>query len=778
MSIGSLAGVRLLFAGGGLFWIWLIVGGAALGLLVVLYRAERRLVSRASGLALLGLRILAAAMLVLALFEPIVSWSETKRVRGRVFLAADVSESMDTLDGDPDRKRSRLEEARRLVSGPLAPLAVEHDVVPSVFASGSSTVESLEALVGRLAEAGRSPDPPRGETNPSSVLDSALGFDPRRPVLGVVLLTDGRLDVEADAGRRLERLRSQGIPVHSVLLGSTVPPDDLAIAALRSPDTVYAGDVATIEVTLKADGLSEGTEVEVELSRSGSSISTRRIQLQPGGGRPTLTFPVPMKTAGVESITAEARVVSKSIAFVDARPENDRRETSIQVVDDKATVLLIDAEARWEFRYLRNALARDERVELEAVLLRQPDPIGSITPTYATTPLAPSAPDQEDPLHRFDLIILGDVTPSEAGPTLWPRISKYVGERGGTLAIIPGPRAWPSLPALNETVRSLIPLQELRRLPAEKDADPRHPSLPPGVAIEPSVSALKDETSRSIIQLGSDDAAGRGVWSGLPRLPWVIGGPPKPTASTLLVARDGTVVSAVQPFGLGRVLFLGTESTWRWRLGVGDLHHHRFWGQVVRWGASRALPAGDRYARFGPDRARIEAGQSPIIRARISEAAGDLPPDLLPAARIFLDGQDRESAIVPLRRVPGQPRTFEGTAPAPSEGTYRIELEAPGVPSESNSKKPSARLVVTGRQTAERIELSASRDSLYQLAAATSGRVFEPTQISELIRQLETRVRSEVETGEIPIWDHPVGLLGFLAVLTAEWLLRRRVGLP
>ena len=40
--------------------------------------------------------------------------------------------------------------------------------------------------------------------------------------------------------------------------------------------------------------------------------------------------------------------------------------------DARAEVLLVDGEARWEFRYLRNALARDPRVALEAVVFRQP----------------------------------------------------------------------------------------------------------------------------------------------------------------------------------------------------------------------------------------------------------------------------------------------------------------------------------------------------------------------------------------------------------------------
>ena len=31
-------------------------------------------------------------------------------------------------------------------------------------------------------------------------------------------------------------------------------------------------------------------------------------------------------------------------------------------------------------------------------------------------------------------------------------------------------------------------------------------------------------------------------------------------------------------FGTGKVLFMGTDGAWRWREGVEDRYHYRFWG--------------------------------------------------------------------------------------------------------------------------------------------------------------------------------------------------------
>src|SRR5258708_2324578 len=146
---------RLLLAGNGHAWAWLAAGGVALVLLLILYRTERKLVSRRVGLTLLTLRLLAAAALVLALFEPIAAWTRTETVRGRVIVAADASESMDTVDpGQPDSK-TRRDLARALVEGDAAPLArldADHDVKALAFAREPGPEGPLKTLADRLKD--------------------------------------------------------------------------------------------------------------------------------------------------------------------------------------------------------------------------------------------------------------------------------------------------------------------------------------------------------------------------------------------------------------------------------------------------------------------------------------------------------------------------------------------------------------------------------------------------------------------------------------------------
>src|SRR4029453_13304954 len=122
----------------------------------------------------------------------------------------------------------------------------------------------------------------------------------------------------------------------------------------------------------------------------------------------------------------------------------------VRVADDKARVLLVDGEARWEFRYLRNALARDPRVAVDAIVFHQPGSAGSTDLSYDTAWPAPGDPPQPHPpgrhhatppppplpppgparappaapapLGRYDAILVGDVDPADLPPEAWARL--------------------------------------------------------------------------------------------------------------------------------------------------------------------------------------------------------------------------------------------------------------------------------------------------------------------------------------------------------------------
>jgi hypothetical protein len=790
--------LHLVLAGRAYAILWIAVGLIALLLLLILSRYELRLVSRRVAVTLLATRLLAMLVLLAALFEPIAERRFDEKIRGRLVLGVDLSESMATSDpvspavdtrsspSEPPPTKTRREVVAALLEGDwLKKIAADHNVESVGFAR-EAIAGTPESLVQALKKTSGSGDPTTLVTDWNGVFARALQGGDSGPVIGVVLLTDGRQNVADDPGRGADRLAARGVPIYPVLVGSTVPPKDLAIASVKAPENVYKGDIATVEVVVKADGVA-GVDVPVTLERPGGSPLKQVVRGQADGSRLPVTFRVPMEKLGAQELA-----VSVGPLFGDARSDNDRRKFGIQVADDNARVLLVDGEARWEFRYLHNALKRDPRVAVEAVIFRQPAFRASVDTYKNVLPTAPR-PKETDALNAFDAVFVGDVEPGLMGAEVWARLESFVARRGGTLVFCAGPRAWPSSILGLDAVRKLVPVLEPKPVPFDLAVvDAMHPSLAAGAVISPVASARE---SWPMLQLGATAESSQTVWAGLPRLPWVLAGRAKPGATTLVAAEGSDsgserAVIAAQPYGLGKVLWVGTDSTWRWRFRAGDTYHHRFWGQVVRWAAAGKLAVGSDWVRFGPDRSRLPEGEGPRLTARFADGINGVGPELVVVARVFkwapaevkpLRAEGEALAFVPLQPVSGQSRTFSATAPALPAGRYVVRLDARQLAQTlkiTAATDPEASLEITPQETSELVELAAARDPLERLAATTGGRVFSVSEAGQLPEVLRTRAIVKTRTEETTLWDRPAALVLFFAILTFEWILRKQVGLP
>ena len=86
-----------------------------------------------------------------------------------------------------------------------------------------------------------------------------------------------------------------------------------------------------------------------------------------------------------------------------------------------------------------------------------------------------------------------------------------------------------------------------------------------------------------MLRLSDKEEENAQIWSQLPPVYWVAKvSRPKPAAEVLLVDPDPAKESrfgkmpviAVQQYGLGQVMFVGTDNTWRWRKNAGDFLLH------------------------------------------------------------------------------------------------------------------------------------------------------------------------------------------------------------
>jgi hypothetical protein len=217
--------------------------------------------------------------------------------------------------------------------------------------------------------------------------------------------------------------------------------------------------------------------------------------------------------------------------------------------------------------------------------------------------------------------------------------------------------------------------------------------------------------------------------------------------------------------GSGKVAMLLADRTWRLREGVGDIYHHRFWGQLVRWGAGPNLRAGTETIRLGTDQLTYTGDDRVRIMTRLRDNNLNPIVDQDPVAEVT--HESGEVTQVPLKFRENSNGLYENLAgPFRRPGTYEVKVRDEVITSFR---------VVGARSAVELSETTLNQPLLDSIARMSGGRVFdgEGTLAELFLRGDETRT----ELRETSLWDiWPVFLL-LAILLTAEWVIRRRGGL-
>ncbi|HTU20170.1 MAG TPA: hypothetical protein VMG10_19050 [Gemmataceae bacterium] len=708
---------------------------------------------------------------------------------------------------------TRTQAAERILSGEgvrlLSSLTAKHDVELLGFHREAWELkpEQLEELF-RPSASERSRDPARQDaafTDLRLPLTHALerSGPGQGKVLGIVLLTDGQHNAGEPPTVKARELGERHLPIYPIALGARQPPPDAAMVAVQAPNAVFKDVDTPVEATFKITGL-PAQDFLVELHRmgkDGKQILAERIVHHQGKDRTySESFPVRMDEVGTQTLQATIRPVNPDTK--ETRGDNNDRATTVSVADDKANVLLIDGEARWEYHYLATALKRDRTMKVESVVFHQPRLNENLRPDQLHKMGLPrqQLPTGADALAGFDCIILGDVGVEQLPLAERQRLEKYVAERGGTLVILAGkrfmPLSYPDIEANGEAdpLRKLLPI-ELPRVVAPDDGFP--------------VTLTQTGKETKFLEMDAEPARSAAIWRELPGHFWGVVGRAKPGATTLAYVPDAMDQRAPaeaekqsslivrQNYGFGRVLFVGLDSTWRWRYRVGDLYHHTFWGAAIRWAASdKPLMTGNDYIRFGTSQPIYSREEEVKLVVRLNEELGPLKPDLLAAARILKPGKTGENekavALVPLSRRAAQPRVLEGRLRDLPPGEYAIELVMPdyadkltvkaGPPGKPNGGEPGkpmrASFTIRPPDSKEMIDLETRWPLLEEIAAKSGGKVFTPENAGELVDLLVKQSVPHTERHEQKLWQWWVLLVLMLAFLTVEWAARKLAGLP
>jgi hypothetical protein len=782
--------VETAFGHEGLSWGWaffllLVLGG----LIWWGYRWGAATLSRRQRLLLTALRIAAAAVFLFLLVQPILLLTTNEPVRERLLILLDGSQSMEIKD-----QRVTNEDLNRaaLAAGLLSPGAAVTGQPPwgSEAWRGASRAALLKALAAndklnlwpRLHEkadlefyqfsreakklgpmeegqaeaffAGLKYDGEATALGDSlrQILDDVRG----QPVAGVLVVTDGANNAGMPPAEIAGLAKLDGLPLF--LYGTGIEgPKDIVVKEVSGPRGAFVKERAEFAVKVRASGYT-GQSARIQLKVNGRPVDEQEITLNGDGETEYRLGYEPQEKA---EVTVEASVTPLE---GESSPDNNTAATKIRVLDSQVKVLYVEQEPRWDFRYLLSTLQRDRRLAVKSVLFDG----GADLAGEEGSPFLTEFPRDRAGLVGNEILILGDVDPDMLGEENMKLIAEWVGELGGGLIFLAGPKNNPFRYA-RTPLEPLLPVRLDPGLTAEQMRERSREPIPLKLTPMGEYSPL--------LRLAEDNLENRQIWNSFPGVRWTarVAGA-RPTAQVFLVdanpdhAADGEPrpVIAQQTYGQGAVMYFGFDETYRWRSRLGEKFYSKVWNQIIQnFSLDRQLGASAR-TQLKTDRPEYLAGDKVVISGKLfTPSFAPLKEATVPGTLVFVgpeEGAREESSDVRLLEVPNQPGSYQLDFVAARAGEYRF----------STLMDPRAVIKFTvSPPRLEQAETAMDASLLQAMADASGGKFLREENLNDLPSLISSRSATVPTFKKYELFYSPWWMAVLVGLACTEWLLRR-----
>jgi hypothetical protein len=309
------------------------------------------------------------------------------------------------------------------------------------------------------------------------------------------------------------------------------------------------------------------------------------------------------------------------------------------------------------------------------------------------------------------------------------------------------------------------------------------------------VEVTEEGLRHPVMRLDPDAERNRQIWS---RAPQFYGHNfvqrAKPAATVLALHGDPKarnlygrhVILAVQEYGRGRSMAMTTDTTAGWGTsfeeefgedtedgGKDNRHYKKFWQNAVRWLAEYRLSAPSRLVQIELPSALVGRGEKTRVKVNVLDEAYE-PATAAEATLRVTDpaGKITETGLASDAARPGE---FASELTFTELGRHTLEAFATlGGASLGNDK-----VSVSVRPSAREFENpEANAGLLRRIAERTGGKFYTLAEAERLPEDLGDIVASLRRYEDRSLWDRWWYWSVLVAALCAEWLVRKKAGMP
>jgi uncharacterized membrane protein len=632
----------------------------------------------------------------------------------------------------------------------------------------------------------------------------------------VVVVSDGRVRDPEKLGEMAAVWKKLNVPVHVVPVGRAAEGGDVAIAAAVAPAKARRQSRVTVAAFLRSFGFA-GRQTELQLQALDDRGAVRRnlatlpVTLRDGVQPLALTF---RTDPDVKKLRLHVPALSGDVA-----PANNDFPLEIEQDRTKIRVLLLDGspepgfarpaqprvgepgdDADAAYAPFRDALLADPDVQCTVYQVSADGEPRRVV-TRETAHLGPAFPKTAAELLAYDVLVLSNAPRECLSEEVLGWVEEWIGKRGGGLLMAGGPRSFGAGGWSGTPVERMLPVE----FTGSPDWEPVPSALEPaGADLHPVWRLFEDERATRAALRNMPESFGRNNWVRV-----------KPQSGTLLGAQKGggTSLLAVGAYGRGRTAALAAPVsaalspafTRQWGEGGDNRHFARFVRNTVYWLAEESA-IGRRRLVANTDKRFYRPGETVAVSAHTYDESANRTgryrvvalleplrldgPDPLPSPVKWPAGRPRSSGESGILAAWGEevelhfdPKTkdhslslplVESLAKGAAGHAFRLELTAYEGLTQIDSSSLDVQVL---SDPYEQQNPTPDREFLAALARSTGGREFaDAGALADALKALPVAEGPQA-VRRTPLWDREWLLAGLLAVLAAEWFLRRWLGL-
>lgn len=776
-------------------WVLSIILGVAAGFILILYYRDMKTKKRKRAEVFLWVsRCLIISWVALILLEPTIIKRKSLKEDSDIILMIDVSESMDLADKitDPelqvniasladiltieqkDKKKNEVilsdeqlskvfETTRKELlcsfleknNGKFTKNLKKQFGLKAYAFGGNIQPLDTNLLAKNAKEAFLSFSGDTKTTDISIAFAEAEKLSSKGNIAGVIIFTDGDWNRGSDPLMMVRKIGGANVPVYTVGLGNPDEVKDIEVTSVKANKSVQVNDSVSVQVDIKSSGYDKDT-ASVILKEGDRVLQEKKIELKKE--MRTQTIRMEFKAEEVRMMLCSIQILPKKD---EARTLNNYRSFEIDVTKGKKKVLYVEQLPRWEWRFIKNAVGRDPDFELTLVLFNEGD-----RPSEGEQYL-PMIPLSKKELFSYDVIILGDIARSELSDAQIKLMEEFVAEQGSPMVIISGPFHMPH-EYKGTKIEIILPVS----LGSGSD-------LFGGIAFDEGfeMELTNEGINSPILQLADSSHENLRIWNELPKLYWCASVERAKEGASVLAThsfisnRYGKIPLIItQRYGAGKVLMLNIDETWRWRYEKGDLYHYRFWGNILRWLVASPLDGKTKHVLLSIDKKEYLPGEKASISARV------LDKNFYPYSkdRIILRVLKTTGGIenINMNLEDKDKGIYSGEFTFAESGTFEFATVLPELGEEGNAKVR----VDVKKISVEDESLRMNKNLLEKVSAVSGGSFYDLFSADKILEDINSKSRSREEVKRIDLWDNIWAIVIVVGFLTAEWLLRKKMG--